>query len=53
VRAGHAVVRLVVVFQAAQQEGDAERQQQVGEDRADDRGAHHLELAGMQGPPAR
>ena len=45
-RAG--VVGLVAVAQAAEQEGDAEREQEIRQDRADDGGAHHVEVAGAQ-----
>ena len=40
---GAGVVVLVVEAHPAEQEGDAERQQQVGQDGADDRSAHHVE----------
>ena len=43
-----AIVRLLAVAQAAEQEGDAEREQEIRQDRADDRRTHHVELAGAQ-----
>ena len=39
---------LVVVTNSAEQKRDAERQQQVGQDRADQRRPHHVEVTGLQ-----
>ena len=44
---GAGVERLVMVFQAAEQEGEPQREQQVGEDGADDRGQDHLVQPGL------